>query len=78
MFDLAETGRLLKEAAKASPYRVGKIAEMMGISPRAIYVWFRGDSLPSIDNLFLYAEIVEKSVDELVAYKPMYKEKKIA
>ena len=40
----------------------------MNISTTSIYNWFRGDSLPNIDNLFLFAELVGKKVDDVVVY----------
>lgn len=66
--DQEETGKLLRMAVKKSNYSVADICKEMNISTTSIYNWFRGDSLPSIDNLFLFAELVGQKVDDIVAY----------
>ena len=66
--DQEATGKLLRMAAKNSNYSVAEICKEMNISTTSIYNWFRGDSLPSIDNLFLFAELVGQKVDDIVAY----------
>ena len=70
MINLFRSGELLHKAAKDSKYSVAEIARMMNVTTQAMYRWFRGESLPSIDNLFLFAEIVGCSVEDIVAYKP--------
>lgn len=69
MINLFRSGELLHKAAKDSKYSVAEIARMMNVTTQAMYRWFRGESLPSIDNLFLFAEIVGCSVEDIVAYK---------
>ncbi|WP_036612590.1 helix-turn-helix transcriptional regulator [Oribacterium sp. P6A1] len=66
--DQEATGKLLRLAVKSSNYSVAEICKEMNISTTSIYNWFRGDSLPSIDNLFLFAELVGRKVDDIVAY----------
>ena len=65
--DQEATGKLLRMAVKNSNYSVAEICKEMNISTTSIYNWFRGDSLPSIDNLFLFAELVGRKVDDIVA-----------
>ncbi len=66
--DQEATGNLLRMAVKNSDFSVADICKEMNISTTSIYNWFRGDSLPNIDNLFLFAELVGKKVDDIVVY----------
>lgn len=75
MINLIESGRIMHMAAKNSKYSVAEICRKMEITTTAIYCWFRGESLPSIDNLFLFAEIVGKRPDELIVYKKAFGKK---
>lgn len=70
MINLFRSGELLHKAAKDSTYSVAEIARMMGVTTQAMHRWFRGESLPNIDNLFLFAEIVDCSVEDIIVYKP--------
>ncbi|SFG79572.1 helix-turn-helix domain-containing protein [Oribacterium sp. WCC10] len=66
--DQEATGKLLRTAVKNSSFSVTDICKEMNISTTSIYNWFRGDSLPTIDNLFLFAELVGQKVDDIVVY----------
>ena len=69
MFNLIESGKLLKKLVKESKYSMDEICKMLNISRIAMYAWFRGESLPSLDNLFFLAEILDKRPDELIVYE---------
>ena len=66
--DQEATGKLLRLAVKDSRFSVSDICKEMNISTTSIYNWFRGDTLPSIENLFLFAELVGQKVDDIVVY----------
>jgi transcriptional regulator with XRE-family HTH domain len=66
--DQEATGKLLRLAVKSSSFSVSDICKEMNISTTSIYNWFRGDTLPSIENLFLFAELVGQKVDDIVVY----------
>jgi transcriptional regulator with XRE-family HTH domain len=66
--DQEATGELLRLAVKSSSFSVSDICKEMNISTTSIYNWFRGDTLPSIENLFLFAELVGQKVDDIVVY----------
>ncbi len=70
MIDMIETGKNLKQTLKDRHIKVARFCDMMNISPTAVHTWFRGESLPSIDNLFYMAELMECKVDDLVVYIP--------
>lgn len=66
--DQEATGELLRLAVKSSSFSVSDICKEMNISTTSVYNWFRGDTLPSIENLFLFAELVGQKVDDIVVY----------
>lgn len=44
-------------------YSVRDIQEMMGFeSPRAVYKWLAGDSLPTVDNLLILSRILHTNM----------------
>ena len=59
----ASLGRLLK----ARGLKVTDISSYMGFeSPQAVYKWQRGESLPTVDNLFALSRLFETSVDHIL------------
>ena len=47
-----------------TPQQLSQLLELS--APQAIYQWYRGRSLPSTDNLFALAKLLEKHMDELI------------
>lgn len=35
-------------------------------NPQAIYKWFRGETLPSIDSLYALSRVLKVTIDELI------------
>ena len=68
MINTIETGRKIRELIKHSRYSVTDVSDILNISKTAMYCWFRGESLPSIDNLCLLAELLEIRVDDMISY----------
>ena len=68
VIDLAETGRNIERLRKESGLSVKELQEKIGLgSIQSIYRWQRGETLPTVDNLVLLAEIFEVEVDEIIA-----------
>ena len=64
VLDAVATGRRIKELRKANHLRVEDIANFMGFeSTQAVYKWQRGDSLPTVDNLYALSRLFGISVD---------------
>ena len=55
---------LIRDNCKIAP-----LARKMGISPKAIYKWFEGKSLPSLDRLVELSGILGCSLNELIIVK---------
>ena len=62
-----ETGRRICELRKERGITVRMLCEYMGFTePQAIYKWQRGDSLPTVDNLFALSRILGTSIEDIL------------
>jgi len=61
------TGNRIKELRKAHHLKVEDVASFMGFeSVQAVYKWQRGDSLPTVDNLYALSCLFETSIDNII------------
>ena len=62
-----ETGRRLRKLMNWHGVTVREVQEEMELeSPQAIYKWFRGTAMPTIDNLVILAAMLDVTLDEIV------------
>ena len=67
VLDAKATGARIKELRKARHLKVEEVARFMGFeSEQAVYKWQRGDSLPTIDNLYALSTLFHTSVDDIL------------
>lgn len=67
VIDVKATGKRIKELREAHHLKVAEVAEFMGFeSDQAVYKWQRGDSLPTVDNLFALSRLFNTPVDEII------------
>lgn len=67
VLDAKATGARIRELRKARHLKVEEIARFMGFeSEQAVYKWQRGDSLPTVDNLYALSRLFETSVDDIL------------
>lgn len=67
VLDMKATGEKIKELRIHHHLKVREVAEFMGLeSEQAIYKWQRGDSLPTVDNLYALSCLFETSVNEIL------------
>lgn len=65
--DMRMTGELLNYMIRKRGYTVSEIQEELSLScPQPIYRWIRGQTMPSIDNLYKLSKILNVHMDELV------------
>ena len=66
--DMEKTGKNIKRLVREKGMTVHELGVLLGdVSEQAIYKWFRGDNLPSIDNLHRLKQILElETMDELI------------
>ena len=70
VLDIKATGERIKELRKSCNLRVEDVAEFMGFeSVQAVYKWQRGESLPTVDNLYALSRLFGTTVDEILAEK---------
>ena len=65
--DMQMTGQLLNYMIRKQGYSVGEIQKALSLScPQPIYRWIRGQTMPSIDNLYKLSRLLNVHMDELV------------
>ena len=68
--DVKATGARIKELRKAHHLKVEEVARFMGFeSEQAIYKWQRGESLPTVENLYALSRLFETTVDDILRGK---------
>lgn len=68
--DQKETGSNMRKICKNRNISVREIQNCLHIaSNQAIYDWFNGKNMPSLDNLIALSKLLEVSIEDLVALK---------
>lgn len=68
--DMVATGENINKIRKARGISVMDLQEYFGMNNRnSIYKWFRGESLPTLENLYALSVYLEVSMDELVIHE---------
>ena len=67
VLDTVAIGARIKRLRKDHHLTVGDVARFMGFeSEQAVYKWQRGESLPTVDNLFALSRLFDTSVDHIL------------
>lgn len=67
ILDAKATGARIKELRKQKHLKVEDVSHFMGFeSEQAVYKWQRGDSLPTVDNLYALSMLFETSIDDIL------------
>ena len=65
--DIKATGENIARLRNDTGIKVKKMQEILGFgTPQAIYKWQRGDTLPTIDNMVVLADIFKVRIDDIV------------
>lgn len=65
--DMAATGANIKKIMKDKGIKVVDMQDIMGFNtPQAIYKWFRGDAMPTIDNMVVLADVFGTTIDNII------------
>ncbi|MBQ3664917.1 MAG: helix-turn-helix transcriptional regulator [Lachnospiraceae bacterium] len=68
IIDMEETGNKLRRYVTACGYSVKDIQYYLGLScPQPVYRWYKGDNLPSVDNLLRLSELFHVHMEDLLA-----------
>lgn len=65
--DPIATGKNIKNTMLNNELKVIDLQHALYIAnPQAIYKWFRGETLPSIDSLYALSRVLKVTIDELI------------
>ena len=67
MIDMAATGANIARLRRDNNITINDMSSALGfITPQAIYKWQRGDTLPTIDNLVILADLFRTTIDAII------------
>ncbi len=70
--DVRATGANIRALADMKGLKASDIQREMGFgTPQTVFKWFRGATIPSIDNLVILACLLEVGLDDIVIYTRM-------
>ena len=65
--DMTATGNRIRDLRKEHHLKVDDIVSFMGFeSQQAVYKWQRGESLPSVDNLYALSRLFGTTIDDIL------------
>ncbi len=65
--DMLATGNRIRELRREHHMRIDDIVAFMGFeSQQAVYKWQRGESLPSVDNLYALSRLFGTTMDDIL------------
>lgn len=68
--DVVATGANIKAIMKAKGFKVADVQARCGFNnPQAIFKWMRGDTVPTIDNMIIIADMFDVTIDQIVIIK---------
>ena len=67
VIDMPATGRNINLLRKRAGLTVKNLQDILGFNtPQAIYKWFNGTTMPTIDNLVILAAVLGVATDDLI------------
>ena len=70
--NMIETGKNIKTIIKLNNIKIVQIQQILGFNtPQAIYMWFRGEAMPTIDNMVVLAATLNTTLDNLIVTETM-------
>ena len=67
VIDLHSTGARINELRRERGITVDELRVYLGMNnPNSIYKWFRGEVLPTLDNMYALSVILEVPIDEII------------
>ena len=70
IIDVAATGANIKFMMRTKGFKVSDVQARCGFNtPQAIFKWMRGDSVPTIDNMIIIADMFGVTIDQIVVIK---------
>ena len=67
VIDLHSTGARINELRRERGITVDELRIYLGMNnPNSIYKWFRGEVLPTLENMYALSVILEVPIDEII------------
>lgn len=67
VIDTAKTGENIKAMMKEKGVTTAALQIAMGFgTPQAIYKWFKGATMPTLDNLVILADVLGTTLDKII------------
>ena len=67
LIDIAATGRNIARLREENGITVRALSRYLGMTnTNSIYRWFRGETLPSIDNLYAISILLKVSINDII------------
>ena len=71
LIDMYATGQRINTVRKEKGISIKDMMMYFGFkNPNSLYKWFRGESLPSLDNMFALSLLLGVSVNDLMVSMP--------
>ena len=64
-----DTGKKISKKLSENNISVKELSSYLDISEQAVYKWFRGESLPTIENFIMLTDLLNCSIEELVVLR---------
>ena len=65
--DMVATGQRICDLMKANGLSARQVATYMGFkAPQAVYKWLRGDSLPTLDNMYALSLLLHTNMEGIL------------
>lgn len=70
--NMIETGKNIKTIMKLNNIKIVQVQQILGFNTsQAIYKWFRGEAMPTIDNMVVLAATLNTTIDNLIVTETM-------
>ncbi|MBP3232819.1 MAG: helix-turn-helix transcriptional regulator [Eubacterium sp.] len=67
VIDLHSTGARINELRRERGITVDELRIYLGMNnPNSIYKWFRGEVLPTLENMYALSVILEVPIDDII------------
>lgn len=77
VIDLVKTGKNIERLLRERGLTARDVQQRLGFAERRpVYFWIQGKNLPSINNLFMLAEMLRVSIDEILITKDEYRQQR--
>ena len=70
VIDMVKTGIKIRQLIRDKTYTVEKVRDCLELeTSQALYKWFRGESVPKVDNLIALCRLLDVKVEDMIICK---------